>query len=474
MTEPRSTRRADTHATAPGRRSGGGRKIDLLVALAVALPAVATIALAAVGGGSDPSAGSLPPVSTALTSATLVCPAALHPHAEPVLVARAPRVAGGPVRVSRPGAGGLLGAGSSVTATLDRPGRVGGAGTSVITASGAAAPGLVAGRREPDAAAACLTPAYDEWYVGIGASAVNDSVMTLVNPDGGQAVVDIDLLGPNGPTEASALRGMVVPGHRAVTVDLGRKAPNRLTLAAHVLVSRGRVGVSVEHRYDRLGGAPVVSDHLPELDEPSTDGVLLGATVTGQALMLANPGDEDAQATIRVVNGESVFTPTGTKPVVVPAQSLVRVPLRTVVPKTALSGMLGLVVQSDQPLFATSRGMVGGDLSVVGMSPTVTGPTAAIVPDGASRLVLAGALRTGVVNVTVRNAAGRVLIQKAVPLTAQAGVSVVLPRSAAIVTLDPRNTSVAASLVTSTRSGGSVVPIRDTVATASVPAVVPE
>ncbi|GAB3852253.1 hypothetical protein GCM10028801_03090 [Nocardioides maradonensis] len=473
MTEPRSTRRADTHASAPGRRSGGGRRVDLLVALAVALPAVASLALAAVGGGSSTSVGSIPPVSTGLTSATLVCPAALHKHAEPVLVARAPQVPGGAVQVSRPGAGGRLVAGSKVTATLDRSGRIAGGGPSVITASGTAAPGLVAGRREPEAAASCLTPAYDEWYVGVGASAVNDSVLTLVNPDGGQAVVDIELFGPNGATSASALRGMVVPGRRALTVDLGKRAPSRFTLAAHVLVSRGRVGVSVEHRYDRLGGAAIVSDYLPALDEPSTDGLLLGATVTGQTLMLSNPGEEPASATIRVLSGESVFTPTGTKPVVVPPQSLVRVPLRNVVPKSALSGMLGLVVQSDQPLLAEARGMVGGDLGVVGMSPTVTGPTAAVVPDGPSRLVIAGATRTGTVNLTFRNAAGRVLAQKAVPVTAQAGVSVVLPTGAAVVTLDPRNTPISASIVTAGRKGSSVVPVRDSVRTASVPAVIP-
>ncbi|HJQ05916.1 MAG TPA: DUF5719 family protein [Nocardioides sp.] len=473
MTEPRSTRRADTHASAPGRRSGGGRRIDLLVGLAVALPAVVSIALAAVGGGSSTSAGSLPPVSTGLTSATLVCPAALHKHPAPVVVARAPEVAGGAVQVSRAGSGGSLAPGGTVTATADHNGRIAGGGASVITASGTAAPGLVAGRREPEASAACLTPAYDEWYVGLGASAVNDSVLTLVNPDGGQAVVDVELIGQQGPTSATALRGMVVPGHRSVSIDLGKRAPSQLSLAAHVMVSRGRVGVSVEHRYDRLGGAAVVSDYLPALDESSTDGLLLGATVEGQTLMLVNPGEEPANATIRVLNGESVFTPVGTKPVVVPPQSLVRVPLPNVVPTSAVNGMLGLVVQSDQPLLATSRGIVSSDLNVVGMSPTVTGPTAAIVPDGPSRLVIAGAQRTGVVNLTFRNAAGRVLAQKAVPVTAQAGVSVVLPSSAAVVTLDPRNTAVSASIVTTGRKGSSVVPVRDTVRTASVPAVLP-
>lgn len=473
MTEPRSSRRADTHATAPGRRSGGSRRIDLLVTLAVALPVVSALALAAIGGGSGSPAADIPPVSTGLTSATLVCPAALHPHPEPVLVARAPAVAGGAVRLSRPGAHGQLVSHGTVAATSARSGQVRSSGASVLSATGASAPGLVAGRREPEAAASCQAPAYDEWYVGVGASAVNDSVLTLVNPDGGQAIVDVQLFGPQGPVSADALRGMVVPGHRAVDVDLARKAPSRLTLTAHVLVSRGRVGVSVEHRFDRLGRARVVSDYLPALDEPSTGGMLLGATVTGQSLMLTNPGTEPATATVRVLSGESVFTPTGTKPVVVPPQSLVRMPVDTLVPASARSGMLGVVVQSDQPLLATSRGMVGGDLGVVGMSPTITGPTAAIVPDGPTRLLIAGADRTGVVNVTIRNAKGRVLAHRSVPVTAQAGRSVVLPTGAAVVSLDPRNTSVVASLATSGRKGASVVAIRDTVLTASVPAVVP-
>jgi hypothetical protein len=287
-------------------------------------------------------------------------------------------------------------------------------------------------------------------------------------------VVDTQLIGPHGPVVADRLRGMVVPGHGVLTVDLARTIPTRLTLAAHVQVSRGRVGVAVEHRYDRLGGAPVVSDYLPAIDGPSTEEVLLGATAAGQSITLANPGDNQARATIRVLDDASVFTPTGTKPVTVPPQSVVRVPLSKEVPGSAAKGMLGVVVESDQPLLASSRGMSGGDLGVVGASPTITGPTAAVVPDGATRLLLAGATRTGVVNLTVSDAKGHVLVgSKAVEIGADRGTSVTLPKGAAVVTLDPRNTSVSASLVTVARKALSVVPIRNTVFTTEVPAVHP-
>ena len=151
-----------------------------------------------------------------------------------------------------------------------------------------------------------------------------------------------------------------------------------------------------------------------------------------------------------------------------------RVSLGSVVPTSALKGMLGVVVESDQPLVAGARGMGEGDLGIVGASPTVTGPTAAIVPDGPSRLLLADAVRAGVVNLTVTDAEGKVLVaHKAVAITAQRGVAVTLPKGAAVVTIDPRNTSVAASLVSTAKKAVSVVPVRDTVMRAEVPAVHP-
>lgn len=476
MSEPRSSRRADRNAAAPGRRAGdpGRRRVDVVVALAIALPALSAIGLALAGEHKEQVAGSLPPVSTGLTSATLTCPPALDKHAQHLLVARAPQAVGGQVTVRKADAAGRLSAGTSISVPTSKAASLDSARASVLDATGDSAPGLVAGRREPAAAASCGTPSYDEWYVGLGASATNDSVLTLTNPDAGQAVVDTELIGPRGPVAADRLRGMVVPGHGVLTVDLAKTIPTRLTLAAHVLVSRGRVGVAVAHRYDRLGSAPVVTDYLPAIDGASTEELLLGATVDGQSVSLANPGDNQARATIRVLDAQSVFTPTGTQPITVPPQSVVRVPLSKEVPGSAAKGMLGVVVESDQPLLASSRGMTGGDLGVVGTSPTITGPTAAIVPDGATRLVIAGATRTGVVNLTVSDAKGKVLIgSRSVAIGADRGTSVTLPKGAAVVTLDPRNTPVSASLVTLARRAISVVPIRNTVFTTEVPAVHP-
>ncbi|MCL2543077.1 MAG: DUF5719 family protein [Nocardioidaceae bacterium] len=476
MSEPRSSRRADRNAAAPGRRAGGGgrRRVDVVVALAIALPVVVAIGMGSIGSGPDTAAHGGSPTLTGLTSASLTCPGPAGKQAEPVVVARAPRVAGGPVTVRSSGSGTRLTSSKQVTATPSSPASFAGPGPTVLDAEGASAPGLVAGRREPAAAAACSVPSYDQWYVGLGASAINDSVLVLTNPDPGQAVVDTELFGTNGPISADQLRGIVVPSHGVVTVDLAKKVPTRATFAAHVQVSRGRVGVSVEHRYDRLGGAKVVSDYVPALDGASTDQSLVGAPSQTKSLLLANPGNNEARATVRVLTSSSVFTPTGTQPVVVPPQSVVRVSMGHVVPPSAAKGMLGLVVDSDHPVLATTRGMVGGDMSMVGASPTITGPTGAVVPDGPTKLVMAGAARAGVVDLTATDAKGHTLLSnKSVDVAPGRGVSVQLPKGAAVVTLDPRNTSIQASLVTLAKDASSVVPIRDTVVHAEVPAIRP-
>lgn len=474
MSEPRSSRRADRNAAAPGRRVGDGskRRVDIVVALAVALPAVVGLTLAAVGSPDDPLAGSTPPVTTSLTSATLSCPPPIAAHPAPVVAARAPGVAGGPVRVRTAPKSRLSGA---KTLKVTGPTAITGTSSTVLDASGTAAPGLVAGRREGQAAAPCTTPAYDQWYAGLGASATNDSIITLANPDAGEAVVDIDLMGLNGPVTADRVHGLAVPANSVRTVDLGRVVPSRAAVAAHVMVTRGRVGVSVRHRYDRLSGAPVVSDYVAPQAEPSATSMLLGVTSpAGLSLYLANPGNNQAEATIRVQGPDSAFVPTGTKPVEVPAHTLVRVSVDSAVPKSAVKGMVGLVVDSDQPLVGDLRGMTNKDLLSVGVSPQITGPTAAVVPDAPTRLLLAGAARSGVVDLAVSDAKGKVLVKKkAVALGAQEAKSLTLPKGAAVVSIDPRNTLMSASLLSSGRDGVAVVPVSDTVVHAEVPAVRP-
>ncbi|NHA01760.1 hypothetical protein G5V59_24285 [Nocardioides sp. W3-2-3] len=71
------------------------RRIDLLVALAIAAPAVVAISIATIGGEENPLAGPQPPTTSALTSSTVVCPAGLSGADGAVRLARVPGVAGG-------------------------------------------------------------------------------------------------------------------------------------------------------------------------------------------------------------------------------------------------------------------------------------------------------------------------------------------------------------------------------------------
>ena len=92
----------DPSGQAPkGRRSAAPRerRIDLLVALAIAAPAVVTLSVGLIGGEENPAGGPQSPTDAALTSATVVCPSGLD-GAGTVRVTRTPDVPGGKLSVA--------------------------------------------------------------------------------------------------------------------------------------------------------------------------------------------------------------------------------------------------------------------------------------------------------------------------------------------------------------------------------------
>ena len=144
-------------------------------------------------------------------------------------------------------------------------------------------------------------------------------MLELVNPDPGPAVADITLIGPRGPVDAPSLRGITVPGGRSLRLDLAREIPMRGELAAHVVVSRGRLGVYAADSFDELGRGEAGVDWLAA-QQPGEDLLLLGLPAgTGtRALVLANDGDDEVRAVVRVVTKDSAFRPQGLDDVRVP------------------------------------------------------------------------------------------------------------------------------------------------------------
>lgn len=480
MSDQQSGRRADRSGpTSAGRRGiVRRRKVDALVVLGMILPAAVAAAVAVIDGDDAGPWPTAPPSDARLTEASVVCAAAASTTAGDVGITRVPQVRGGTVQV-RVAEGGEVTLEERDTPDV-RPGQltpVATDGDVLVTGTHAGAPGLVAGRIGPARAAAeCRPPTFDEWYVGLGAAAKQSSTIELVNPDVGPAVVEIALYGRRGPVEEQDLQGIRVPGHEVMRIDLSQVVPRKVTLAAHLTVVRGRVATTVRHTYDPLGRGTPRIDFLPAQEEPATENLLLGVPADGAGeIHVFNPGDDEVRATIRVISDSATFTPAGLRDLVVPGGTVRQVMLSDVLTEEAADGALGLEVVAEQPLVTTAR-VLGEDLALVAPATPFDAdlPTTAVVPEGPKTLVLAGATGEGTVRVSATDARGTLLLdEKRVEVGADRGHGLKLPDRAVVVTVEARNTAIAATvMLTGGRVG--VLRLRPAEVSAAIPVVRPE
>lgn len=455
--------------SAPSRRAARARPsrvLDVTVVLAVLLPLL-TGGAVLLTRTETPALPDRSPVEAALGAASVVCPGL----ASPALVTTASGESGTVV----------AGAGddeSEVEVAPDRLGEASDLGDRpvVVRAEDALAPGLVAGRYAagPLRVAECAAPAPEQWFTGVGAGAGHSSVLELVNPDNGAAVADVVVTGRAGIAEAPELRGVAVPGRSSVRLDLAELLPRRDELSLHVTTQRGRVFSAVLDRVDELGAGDAAEDHLPPQAEPATSLTLLGLPAgTGpRTLLVANDGDSEVRATLRVLDERSVFAPEGLEDVRVPPQSVARVQLGATLGPLVADGALGLVVDATGPVTATLRSFVGGDLAHAVPTTGVESTTVAAVPPGRKRLVLTGATSTGVVEVVARDASGAQLAAKRVEVSPDRGFAVGLPARAVHLTVTPQRTPVVAAVVAAT-GGAGVVRLHELVRSSLVPDVRP-
>ncbi len=446
----------------PGRRSASrsGPRPDLLVVLALLVPLLCLGAFGlaqhlAAGTGATVAADRAP-TRTDLTRSTVVCP----DLPAPLTVTTAAGTAGSlAVRVGD--------VRRDVRVAPDRLTVVGETGPAWVTGLDRLAPGVVAARfptTGPPVAPACEVPVAEQWFTGLGAAARHSSVLQLVNPDSGPAVVDTEVLGPRGPVDVARLRGVSVPGRSSVSLDLAEVAPRRGELTLHVTTSRGRTGVAVLDRVDDLSGSGASSDWLAGQPDPTDSALLLGVPVAGgtRTLVVANPTTSQSRATVSVVGPDSVFTPQGADDVVVPAGSTVRVDLDALLGRGALDDTaFGIQVDATTPVTASVRAVVDGDLSLVPAGQALPpGATTAVVPPGTDRLVAAGAQRTGSWTVTALDADGARLDSQRRDLVPGRGDSIELPAGTGLVRVLLRSTSAVVSATADTDAGSAVLGLR--------------
>ncbi len=430
--------------------------------LAVLVPLLTVAALALVRPIDEPSS-THPPTDVPLTRATLVCPTAL-PGTGTIALANADGVTGD-VTTRIP---------SEDTVSLDGTTRMGMKKALVAQAEGELAAGFAGVRYGDAAAVTCSAPAPEQWFTGVGAAPEHSSTLELVNPDGGPAVADVTVLGPDGPLEVPALRGVTVPGGRTLRFDLADVVPTRDELALHVQVSRGRLGVDVVDQVDELGRGARSRDWLPSQGEAGTTAYLLGlgGKPADRTLVLANPGESEARVQLKVITKESEFTPADTDEIRVAPGSTETVDLTDLLRSRAAQGALGVRLDSTLPVTASLRSVAAGDLFHAVAGVRIGARAALAMPRGPSRLVLSGADGVGVATYVVTDEDGEEIARERVELTPGAASRLKLPRDGAVIDLMVERSGVVAALEVGP-PGLAVLPMSELVLDGRVPDVRP-
>ncbi|MGK2875652.1 MAG: DUF5719 family protein [Nocardioides sp.] len=420
------------------------RRTDPVLATGLALPVVAVLMLVGVSLSATPDSADAP-LTRDLDRNAVVC-------ATPAGTATS------------------VGVSLGADAATIRPTNLGTA--SVFLGTGATASGLVAGQwtSDPPTVAACTAPISASWFVGLGAGPRHASVVELVNPTPGQAVIDLTLYGPGGELGVPDLRGIVVPANSAVRIELADQTPMLGWLTLHSQVVRGQVSVQVTDTLTDLDGSVRGVNQLPGQDAPATNNLLLGLVGDDSNLVITNPGTVRASVAVRLLAGESVFTPTGSEPVQIKPGETSTLDLARLLGSEVADGALGVVVASDQPVVSSLRTTTTSALTLVGASSRVQSASAVLVPTGAKSVVLGGADGVGSVVVSSFDRSGEQIDRRRVALTEGMGAEVDVPDAAQRIEVLGTNVSFAASAVVTDRG---VVGFTEPAYTSLVPSVRP-
>jgi hypothetical protein len=161
-------------------------------------------------------------------------------------------------------------------------------------------------------------------------------------------VVTLSMWGAHGPLSVPGTQGIVIAPHRWVTRSIADLAPDVPAVAVHVHADSGSVSAAI-HDVASQGVSPAGGDWIPPTLGPARSMVVPGILRIGgrKTLVLANPGDRDAAASLRLVTTNGAFAPAGSQSVVVPAGHTSAVDLTTAIAGEASA----VLVTSDQPLF---------------------------------------------------------------------------------------------------------------------------
>ncbi len=308
--------------------------------------------------------------------------------------------------------------------------------------------GVVADQIQGNISVPCVSQGVTRWSaVGFSTLVGSDAYLSLYNPTGTEAVLNVSVVGATGFSAPQNLQGVSVPAHAQEEIDLGRSVVNTTNVAVGVKVVRGSLAIVGEEdsagtlSFDEGVSAPATHAWFPAVTTAN------GATAQ---ILLSNPHNKIAHVSLDVSLGNYKIAP----------QTTTLGPFSTgeitITPNSAIpvAGYASVSLHSDVPVVA---GLATGTGTWIALSSPETPSSAYVVRDFTglgfdAASVTNTSSHSVVVRVTTYVAKGQVVVTKGVrvapgatttlsslissPLTRPAGTYLLTSsRPSAIVTL---------------------------------------
>ena len=236
-------------------------------------------------------------------------------------------------------------------------GQISTAQSALVAGEGAMAPGTVATQRSwvktgdnrGLVTAACMPAASSSWLLAGGGAPGRRERLVLTNPGPNPVIVDLTVLGVNGPIKSPNGHGLVVGPHARTVVLLDAIAGSEPSPVVHVVVQGGEVAAVLSDTW--LNGViPRGGDDTAPVAAPAREQVMVGVAIDGRAtLRIAVPGDGEAVVEARVL------TASGPKPLGVNGVTRLAAHSTTDIDLSALPpGAYAVQVRADVPVVAAA------------------------------------------------------------------------------------------------------------------------
>jgi hypothetical protein len=276
--------------------------------------------------------------------------------------------------------------------------------------------GVVADEIQGNTSVPCVSQGVTRWYAaGFNTLVGSDAYLSLYNPTGTEAVLNVSVVDATGFSAPQNLQGVSVPAHSQQEIDLGRNVVNTTNVAVGVKVLRGSLAIVAEEdsagtlSFDEGVQAPETHAWFPEVTTAN------GATAE---IRLSNPNNKIAHVTLDVSLGNYKIAP----------QTTTLGPFTTgditITPNSAIpvAGYADVSLRSNVPVVA---GLATGNGTWIALSSPQSPSSAYVVRDFTglgfdAASVTNTSSRSVTVHVTTYVAKGQVVVTKGIKVAGDA------------------------------------------------------